>query len=201
MKRKRKPEKKPGLRGGALFAISVLLLGSATIRFALEAGPALAREADNFEVTQDSRGPKTLQEPRTEEDLRLLFSALRAREDAANERERQIEDRLKALSIAETAIEDRIVALQSAEDALSATLALADVASEDDLSRLTSVYEKMKPKQAAALFEEMDPEFAAGFLARMRPEVAASIMAGLSPMAAYTLSVVLAGRNASVPKD
>lgn len=47
----------------------------------------------------------------------------------------------------------------------------------------------------------MDPGFAAGFLGRMRPEAAAGIMTGLSPETAYTISVVLAGRNADVPRD
>jgi flagellar motility protein MotE (MotC chaperone) len=46
----------------------------------------------------------------------------------------------------------------------------------------------------------MDPDFAAGFLGRMRPAAAAGIMAGLSPQKAYTISVLLAGRNAQAPK-
>lgn len=108
---------------------------------------------------------------------------------------------MKALDLADHAIEEKIAALETAERALSATLALADGASESDLGRLTSVYENMKPKDAAALFETMDPAFAAGFLARMRPETAAGIMAGLSPQVAYKISVILAGRNAAVPTE
>ena len=79
-------------------------------------------------------------------------------------------------------------------------MAYADTAAEGDLARLTAVYENMKPKDAAALFEEMDPDFAAGFLGRMRADSAAGIMAGLSPPVAYSVSVLLAGRNANVPK-
>jgi len=84
---------------------------------------------------------------------------------------------------------------------LRETIALAESASDNDLDRLTKVYESMKPKQAAALFEQMNPNFAAGFLGRMRPEAAAMIMAGLSPEAAHSFSVVLAGRNANVPRE
>ena len=80
-------------------------------------------------------------------------------------------------------------------------LAVAEKAAEGDLSRLTSVYEAMKPKDAAALFEAMEPEFAAGFLGRMRPDAAAGIMTGLSPETAYMISVVLAGRNARAPTE
>ena len=63
------------------------------------------------------------------------------------------------------------------------------------------IHENMKPKDAAALFEEMAPEFAAGFLGRMRPDAAGAVMAGLDPKTAYTISVLLAGRNADVPKN
>ena len=108
---------------------------------------------------------------------------------------------MRALEIADAAIEAKLAALVAAEERLSTTLAMAEGASEGDLAQLTSLYEKMKPKDAAALFEELDPQFAAGFLSRMRPEIAAGVMAGLSPKAAYTISVVLAGRNAMVPKE
>ncbi|MEZ5673973.1 MAG: hypothetical protein R3D81_01625 [Thalassovita sp.] len=80
-------------------------------------------------------------------------------------------------------------------------MAVADQAAERDIGTLVAVYENMKPKDAAPLFEEMDPNFAAGFLSRMKPEAAAGIMAGLSPNVAYTISVVLAGRNAEAPKE
>ena len=83
---------------------------------------------------------------------------------------------------------------------MRATLSLADEASEKDILRLTSVYENMKPKDAAILFEQMEPNFAAGFLGRMRPDIAAEILSGLSPEVAYSISVILAGRNANVPK-
>jgi flagellar motility protein MotE (MotC chaperone) len=54
----------------------------------------------------------------------------------------------------------------------------------------------MKPKDASLLFERMSPDFAAGFLGRMRPDAAAAIMSGLPPELGYSISVLLAGRNA-----
>ncbi|MEP4475030.1 MAG: hypothetical protein ABJ024_08265, partial [Lentilitoribacter sp.] len=79
-------------------------------------------------------------------------------------------------------------------------MALANTAAEDDLVRLTAVYENMKPKDASALFEQMEPGFAAGFLGRMRADAAAGILSGLSPQVAYSISVILAGRNADIPE-
>lgn len=203
MTRKANSQKGRKLRGGTLFAISLLLIGSAAVRLGLEAGPAVAREAVSLkeERGEEEQIPSGAEAEPTKGDLQALITALQERDKLVSERERSIEDRTKALAIAEKAIDSRLAMLKAAEEELSATLALADVASEDDLTQLTAVYENMKPKQAAALFEEMDPEFAAGFLSRMRPDGAANIMAGLSPMAAYTISVVLAGRNATVPTE
>ena len=116
-------------------------------------------------------------------------------------REQQIAERLKALDLADRDVSEKLIRLAEVEERLRGTLALADSASEDDITQLVSVYEAMKPKDAALLFEEMIPEFAAGFLGRMRPEAAAGILAGLTPQTAYSLSVILAGRNASVPKN
>lgn len=191
----------PRVRGGALTVISVLLIGSALVRLGMQAGPAIARESPPAEDQEAAATAELSQTTPSSAELQALIEAFRHREQALDTREAQIQDRMKALEIAEKAIDRRLEALIGAEERLSATLALADGATEEDLGRLTNVYEKMKPKQAAALFEAMAPEFAAGFLARMRPDAAASVMAGLSPMAAYSVSVVLAGRNASVPKE
>ncbi len=184
-------------RGGVLFLISVLMIGSAVIRLGLEAGPALARELE----AQPENKPDPARMKTPAEDMQVLLQELLRREDALKRREAEFQDREKALQIADKAIETRLAALKHAEESLRATLALADEAAEDDLARLTDVYQNMKPKDAAALFEEMDPVFAAGFLARMPPDAAAGVMAGLSPQAAYTISVVLAGRNASAPRN
>ncbi|MCV2887487.1 MotE family protein [Ruegeria aquimaris] len=194
-----KPAAAARVRGGALLLISLLMIGSAAIRIVLEAGPAFARGSEPEQAAQ-AKPEKSGQAP-SDPDLHQLLVTLRQREQDLDARESHVMERMRALEIAETAIDRKLAELSAAEQTLSDTLAKASVAAEGDLSRLTDVYEKMKPKDAAALFEEMDPTFAAGFLARMQPELAAAVMAGLSPKAAYTISVVLAGRNASVPKE
>jgi flagellar motility protein MotE (MotC chaperone) len=188
------------LRGGALVVVSALLLGSAILRLGVQAGTPMAVGLPGADEHNSSMEKSPGRANQTPADLQVLIDALQSRERKISQKETQIEDRMKALEIAEQAIDMKLVALIEAEEKLSATLTLADGASEDDLARLTDVYQKMKPKDAAALFEEMAPEFAAGFLGRMRPESAASIMAGLEPKTAYTVSVLLAGRNAWVPK-
>ncbi|WP_332872476.1 MotE family protein [Pontibaca salina] len=167
----------------------------------MSAGPAVSAEPDENLADPSSAEVTAEQGALDHNGARSLLTLLQERERNLDIRERQIEDREKALQIADSAIKSKLAALVNAEENLRATVALVDGASENDLTKLTTVYEKMKPRDAAALFEEMVPEFAAGFLVRMRPESAAGILSGLSPDSAYAVSVILAGRNANAPSD
>ena len=185
---------------GSLFLICCLLLGSAAIRVGGEAGKAVATE-NPFPVAVDETTPKNgAVSKMAPEELSDMLLAFKRREDRVKRLELEIEIRQKALRVADEEIEKRLQVLQHAEESLRSLLTIADTAAEDDINTLTSVYENMKPKTAAALFEEMEPAFAAGFLGRMRPDAAAGIMAGLTPKKAYSISVILAGRNANAPK-
>ena len=116
-------------------------------------------------------------------------------------REAELEARIQALALIESSVADDLRRLEEAEEELRATMAQADKAAETDIDQLTAVYENMKPDQASALFQMMEPSFAAGFLGRMRSDAAAAILAGLEPDLAYSISVVLAGRNAEVARE
>lgn len=174
--------------------IAGLLIVSGAMRFTLGAGPAIAF-ADDQIATEEVAVPS--QEPN--EDIAPLIAALQAREARLLEREAAIEDRLRALSLAEAELTERLQELQAAEESLTAAIAVSETANDADITRLVSVYENMKPGEAATLFEEMSPDFASGFLVRMRPEAAAAILAGLEPQTAYSISVIIAGRNANAP--
>ncbi|NKX39154.1 hypothetical protein [Tritonibacter mobilis] len=199
-----KSQKMEKARRGTLMLLALFLMGSAVVRIALEAAPAIAREVAEIKAGESGEAapsaPGRASVPDSAE-MQAMLTAFKKREANLAEREAELEDRMRALEIADEAIDKKLQDLQQAEQKLLATLALADGAAEQDVTKLTTVYEQMKPKDAAALFEEMDPTFAAGFLARMKPEAAAGVMAGLSPEAAYTISVVLAGRNGEVPKE
>lgn len=189
----------------ALWVIALLLFGSAAIRLGIGAGEAIALETSDMgaDMGKDAgkEMPAEMQSCETPEGLEQILTSLSDREELLDAREAMLLDRIAALNIAETEIAKNLKALEDAEAELAATLAVANTAAEDDLTRLTAVYESMKPKEAASLFEEMSPDFAAGFLGRMRPDAAAAIMAGLKAPTAYSISVILAGRNANVPTE
>ena len=200
LKRTKKKTRRKAPARGALFAIAVLLIGSAIIRLSVDAGQAWATTAAAPDVMQKQPG-QAFENCKKPADMQAMLDAFQEREARLEAQERALQDRMQALKFADREIERKLAELTAAEEALRETIALADTAAESDLDRLTRVYENMKPKQAAILFEEMDPNFAAGFLGRMRPEAAAAVMAGLSPEAAHSFSVVLAGRNANVPSE
>lgn len=208
MNRKPKLARRRRSGRGALVMIALLLTSSAILR--VGGGGAVAQAVgDKVIKTASSASSDTISDHvKPNADTRMIdrgelgrmLSELNAREARVKERELQIALRSKALAVADEEISKRLETLEQAESDLRQTLALADGAAENDLARLTAVYENMKPKDAAALFEAMEPAFAAGFLGRMRPDVAAAVMAGLTPEVAYTISVILAGRNANAPK-
>jgi len=177
---------------GALVILALFLAASGALRLGAGVGQALANAPDAV----DAATPLDCPAPPL-----ALAQALLARETDIARQEATLADRMAALDLSESAITLRLSELTAAEANLKATLTLADGAAENDLARLTAVYESMKPADAAALFGAMAPEFAAGFLGRMRPESAAAILSGMSAEAAYSISVLIAGRNALVPKE
>lgn len=134
-------------------------------------------------------------------ELADILESLTGREARVAALEAELADRERLLALAQDEVQAGLAALETAEARLAATIATAQAAAETDLAKLTSVYENMKPAEAAILFGQMDPVFAAGFLGRMRSDAAAAILAGLPPDLAYSISVVLAGRNALVPTE
>lgn len=169
-----------------LLALSILLIGSGALR--LSGGiqiPAVL--ADEVKTCVDTT-PEVL-------------AALNDRSDRLDQREETLNTRAREIAEEEEALTARIAEMEATKASLEDMLNLADNAVENDLARLTEVYQNMKPRDATALFTAMDPDFAAGFLARMRPDAAAAIMSGMSPETAYTISTVLAGRFTNVTVD
>jgi len=199
MKTSRMPRRKWGAGRGSLFVIASLLIASGLVRLGAGTGQAIAKEISALTTTPELASQAQFCE--TDPDLAEVLKTVLAREAELGLQEAAFSERKKSLEISDREVRANLKALQDAEQKLAATMALADTAAESDIERLTSVYENMKPKDAATLFEQMAPEFAAGFLGRMRPEAAAQVMAGLSPKIAYSISVIIAGRNADVPKQ
>lgn len=194
---KLRPRARRKPRRGALMVIALLLFGAGLIRMGEGAGKAFALASE----TDPGSQAEEAQECAPAGGAMAMLEHLKSREKLVLEREGMLADRIQTLKIAEERIEARLAALVAAEEELARTVDIADRAAEDDVARLITLYENMKPKDAAPLFEEMAPEFAAGFLSKMRPDAAAAVLAALDPKKAYSISVIIAGRNANAPKN
>lgn len=202
---KRMPARRWSSGRGALTAIAAILLISGLLRLGTGSGAAIALEIK--EAAENALSGRADDQPNLEgvvdvtPELIALLEQTKTREAAVSAREAELQARAQALALIESSIEEDLKRLEEAEAELRATMAAADAAAENDIDKLTAVYENMKPDQASQLFQLMEPSFAAGFLGRMRADAAAAILAGLTPDLAYTISVVLAGRNADVPRE
>ncbi|PZX09984.1 MotE family protein [Celeribacter halophilus] len=204
MKQVTKPSKKMfrNVRSGrgALWIIAMIFGVSAMLRVASGTGAAIAREMSELSRDDMAEGQE-VEACYSDEETADLIAALLEREQKVEEQEFFLAQKMKTIELAREKALENLSALEEAEARLQATMARSQTAAEDDLAKLTAVYEAMKPKEAAELFEAMSPEFAAGFLGRMRSDAAGAILAGLDPETAYTISVILAGRNANAPRE
>ena len=202
MKKKVKTMKTSLARGTLLF-IFCMLISSALVRISSSAVLAMADEQQESSLStptsaeEDWRVPS----PRNDTELNAVIQILKKREDKIRKHEQIISLREKALEETAKKINQRILALKDVEDQLQKTIVQVQTASESDLQKLIAVYENMKPKDAAKIFQAMDANFAAGFLALMQPTISASIMSELDAELAYSISAVLAGRNARAAKQ
>jgi flagellar motility protein MotE (MotC chaperone) len=170
------------------------------IVFCFFASAALRLSDDGWALAQGI-GNATAAEATAPASSDELLAAIRAREAQLDAEEKRLADRKQTLSVAEAKLAEQLAAFEKARANLEKTLALADEAAEKDIARMTTVYENMKPADAAKIFDKMDVKFAAGLLARMRPDVAAQVLTGMTPETAYALTVTVASRNAAVPTE
>lgn len=181
---------------GGVGLIVLCFLGSAALRLT-ESGAAIAQEIG--ELT--SGAPETSEAAPSDDAPDALLTAIRDREAQLEAEERRIADRAQTLNVAETKLAEQLAAFEAARAKLEETLAQADSAAENDIARMTTVYENMKPAEAARIIERMEVRFAAGLMARMRPEIAAQVLAGMEADAAYAVTLTIASRNAAVPTE
>ncbi len=178
----------PAISGVGL--IVLCFLGSAALRLT-HGGLALAEELDQMAADTAAAPPA--------EGADALMAALREREKQLDADAAKLADRQQTLNVAEAKLAEQLAAFEKARKQLEATLATADKAAEKDIDRMTTVYENMKPAEAAKILDRMDVAFAAGLMSRMRPEIAAQVLSSMNPDAAYAVTLTIASRNSAVP--
>lgn len=124
-----------------------------------------------------------------------LADTLRLRGIAVDRALADMERRKQELAAAEHRIKARLEALKSAKAALSDANASRSAGTAEGIERLISVYDAMKPADAATILAALPPDFAAEILTRVQPEASARIIASIEPGQAAILTAHMGSRR------
>ncbi|MGL4324097.1 MAG: MotE family protein [Beijerinckiaceae bacterium] len=126
---------------------------------------------------------------------RALLERLTDRREQIDNRSREVDTREALLKAAEKKLDSRVNDLKSMEDRLQATLDNREQSQATVLKNLVTMYETMKPKEAARVFDRLDMKVLIPVVQKMNPRKMAEILAAMQPEAAEKLTIALATRQ------
>ena len=164
------------------------------------AEPAPAKPSDkaaNPPKTPDGQlvsldGPK--QTPPGE---RAILERLSERRGELDQRGRDLEMRENLLKAAEKRLEARLEELKAVESRINASIGARDKEEAQRFKNIVTMYENMKPKEAAKIFDRLDLKILVEVASQIKPATMSPILAQMSPEAAEKLTYELANRAAS----
>ena len=129
---------------------------------------------------------------------RALLEKLGARRDALKQKSDELELREKMLGDAERKLETGLGDLKQAEDKADTSGKAKAEAEKAGLKNLVTMYETMKPKDAARVFDRLGQDVLVPLVLAMNPRKMAEVLAMMQPDAAEKLTVALANRARGV---
>jgi flagellar motility protein MotE (MotC chaperone) len=137
---------------------------------------------------------------------RILSAAERAVLERLSERRNELEARAKELEAreavvlaAEKRLESRVAHLKQLEAKINEMVRAKDENEAARVKNLVTMYENMKPKDAARVFDRLDMKVLLDVATQINPRRMSDIMAQMSPEAAERLTVELASRAKDKP--
>ncbi|SDA20706.1 Flagellar motility protein MotE, a chaperone for MotC folding [Methylobacterium sp. UNC378MF] len=125
---------------------------------------------------------------------RLLLEKLGARRDALRQKSDELELREKMLGEAERKLETGLGDLKKAEDKVDAVAKAKEEAEKQGLKNIVTMYEAMKPKDAARVFDRLGLDVLVPIVLAMNPRKMSEVLAVMQPETAERLTVALANR-------
>jgi flagellar motility protein MotE (MotC chaperone) len=125
---------------------------------------------------------------------RALLERLGERREALQGRNRDLDVRERLIENAEKRLEARIGDLKAAEERVEGGPAKRGEAEAAAIKNLVTMYETMKPKDAARVFDRLTLEVMVPVVLGMNPRKMAEVLALMQPEAAEKLTVALAMR-------
>ena len=125
-----------------------------------------------------------------------LLQSLQERRQTLDSRERDIVTRENVLKAAEGRIDERMTALKAVEGNIQKLLGQVDDLEAARIASLVTVYEKMKPKDAARIWDGLEEEVLIKIAHRMKTQPLALILAKMSGERARRVTQRLAALDA-----
>lgn len=130
---------------------------------------------------------------------RAILQRLGERREELQTRSREVESREKLLEEQERKLDERIGELKASEEkAQAAGPAKRAEADAGGLKNLVTMYETMKPKEAARVFDRLPQDVLVSVVTQMNPRKMADVLAVMTPEGAQKLTVALARRAGGV---
>ncbi|MDP4004001.1 MotE family protein [Methylobacterium sp. NEAU K] len=125
---------------------------------------------------------------------RALLEKLGARRDALRQKSDELELREKMLNEAERKLETGLGDLKQAEDKVDSAAKAREEAEKQGLKNIVTMYETMKPKDAARVFDRLGQDVLVPIVLAMNPRKMAEVLSAMQPETAERLTVTLANR-------
>lgn len=126
---------------------------------------------------------------------RAVLERLQDRRHELDSRNRELEMRESLLKAAEKRLDAKVNELKDIETKVNAATEAREKADAQRLKSIVSMYENMKPKEAARIFDRLDLKILVDVTNAMNPRTMSAILAQMTPEAAERLTVELANRG------
>jgi flagellar motility protein MotE (MotC chaperone) len=149
--------------------------------------PETAKPPDGTVLYPDPAQPVSASE-------RALLERLQARRQELEARAREIDIRENLLKSAEKRIEGKVEELKAVESRIGAATEQKKEVEDARLKGLVTMYESMKPKDAAKVFDRLEMPVLFEIASKIAPRKMSDILGLMSPEAAERLTVEMARR-------
>jgi len=139
-----------------------------------------------------AENPANSVDPRLSKAEMSVLESLAVRREELKKRAEALDMREQVLAAAEKRVEERIAELKALDERINGRISEIDAAHEEKMMSLVSMYEGMKPKDAARIFERLDMGVLLDVVKRMQPRRMSAVLAAMDPVVAQDLTVELA---------
>lgn len=127
----------------------------------------------------------------TQEEIDLLQN-LSVRRGELDRKEQRLDERESLIAAAEARIDAKIEEMKSLQTAIERLVETKEAQEDDRIKKLISVYEKMKPKDAARIWNDLDMDILLQVALGMREANTAAVLSEMTPDRARALTSELA---------